>query len=130
MRNISWIGILLLFVLISCGENLGNRVEGDNICIYFQDKSDLKLAKKIGQFWKKNELVGSKKQSLKLSKEGNSYLLHLIANEPKSLDKMPFEQQKILIDLQQELSQFVGKNEKVVLVLCNSKFEEIKRISI
>lgn len=130
MRIICYVGIFLLFGLYSCGENLGNRVEGTHFCIYFQDKTDLKLVKKIGQFWKKNALIGSRKQSLKLSKSGNSYLLHLIANEPENLDKMPFEHQKLLIDLQQELTQLVGKNEKIELVLCNSKFEEKKRISI
>lgn len=118
-----------ILFLSGCGQNLGNRVEGEKITIYFEDKNDLELAKKIGKFWKENELIGSKKQTLKLEREGKNYALFLVASFPNEIATIPFEHQKLLYELQNQLDSLVPAGKKMQLVLSNSKFEELKRIS-
>jgi len=58
----------------------------------------------------------------------DGYELRLIARNPDRVKQMPFNERKLLIDLQKELMDSLNLN-GLQLVLCNSKFEPIFNIN-
>ena len=117
-----------LFLLTACGSDYGNEVRGGNLTVYFLNADDQQLAEKIARFWKENELLTDKKQDLQLTKTGDWYALHIIANEPKIVKDMPFDERRILLGLQSELQSELGVN-NFQLIVCNSSFEPIYNIN-
>lgn len=123
------IGILFLFISVSCTQGHGNKLESDQLDIYFEFREDEKLAAALGKFWKDQELIGEKKQTLRLTKDDRVYLLQLIANDPKEVSNMPFQELKLLLELQKQLNETVFEKSTCEIVLCNGSFQIIKNIN-
>ena len=122
--------ILILFVSLSaCSNKLGNRVEGDTITVYFEEKNDLELAEKIAKLWIKEDWIGITHTYLKLEKNKTNYYLKLIARDVKEAKQMPFEHRILLLDLQRKVDSLLPASKHLELVICNNKFEQIKGIN-
>ncbi len=120
--------LLVFFLLSSCGNEMGNKVVGGNLSVYYLESSDKDKAESIARYWKNNDFITTQKQDLQLVQYQDGYELRLIARNPDRVKQMPFNERKLLIDLQKELIDSLNLN-GLQLVLCNSKFEPIFNIN-
>lgn len=121
---------MLLFFVSACSKGYGNKLTDDSIDVYFDSKEDEILANNLGKFWKKKGLTGEKKQSIRLINDDEYFQVQIIANDPKSVDKISFNELKLLLDLQTELDTtvFKGKN-SCQIVICDNTFKPIFNIN-
>lgn len=115
---------LFIALIFSCSSDLGNKVVGGNLTVYYTDVNDQKLAESVAMYFKENELISTQKQDLQLVRLKNKIQLRLIATDEENIKNMPFEERKLLTDLQSDLYQQVF-NSPFELVLCNNKFEPL-----
>ncbi|MEJ6777814.1 MAG: hypothetical protein QNK85_10935 [Crocinitomicaceae bacterium] len=120
--------ILILFLFSSCGKETGSKIVGGNLSVYFLERSDKDKAESIAKYWKNNNLIAVGKQDLQLVRFQDGYELRLIAKNSKNVNKMPFNERKILSDLQRDISDSL-KLKGLQLVLCNSNFKPIFNIN-
>jgi len=120
--------LLVFFLLSSCGNEMGNKVVGGNLSVYYLESSDKDKAESIARYWKNNDFITTQKQDLQLVQYQDGYELRLIARNPDRVKQMPFNERKLLIDLQKELMDSLNLN-GLQLVLCNSKFDPIFNIN-
>lgn len=120
--------LLVYFLLASCGNDLGNKIVGGNLSVYYLESSDKNKAESIARYWKNNDLIATEKQDLQLVHFEDGYELRIIAKDPDGVSKMPFNERKLLSDLQKDLSDSVNLV-GLELVLCNSNFEPIYNIN-
>lgn len=120
--------IFILFLFISCGKEMGSKIVGGNLSVYYLEKSDKDKAESIAKYWKNNNLIAVGKQDLQLVRFQDGYELRLITKNSKNVNKMPFNERKILSDLQRDISDSL-KLKGLQLVLCNSNFKPIFNIN-
>ena len=82
--KLKYLGFLFLILLQGCNSGFGNKMTNGEIDIYYSDKKLADIADSLGMFWKKNGLVGTRKQSLKISEGEKFYQLYLI--QTKGID--------------------------------------------
>ena len=111
-------------LVLSCDSDYGNKVVGDKFSVYFTDVKDQKLAEEIAMYFKENELISSQKQDVQLVRLKKKLQLRIIANQSKDIANMPFEERKLLTELQTSLHKEVIEA-PFELVICNDKFEPI-----
>ena len=125
--------IILTILIASCSTDEGSRVVGDNLSVYYTSEWNESFAEKIAVYWKDNDLISGEKQDMKLIEYKNSYQLCIIANQTDSIETLPFEERKLLLELQKDLQETVFNKEEggmpVEIVLCNNKFETIYTIN-
>ena len=113
----------------SCSSGNGNKVSGENLDIYFTDKKDEQKATELAFFWKENNLIGKRKQSLKLLKSKDNFLLYLICTEPEKLNELPIHEKNLLLDLQDSLNAKVFNPIPCNIYLCDQEFNPLININ-
>lgn len=117
--------ISLALLILSCGGDYGNRVVGNNFTVYFTNKKDQKLAEDVAMYFKEYNLISNQKQDIQLTRVNKRFQLRLIATGSiEQVKNMPFEERKLLTELQTSLYKNVIKK-PFDLVVCNDKFEPI-----
>lgn len=119
---------LVLFLLIGCGENYGNKLESKELDIYYTDKNDEDLAREIAFFWKKTKMLGAKKQFLQLSRNKNLIQLKLIPSDKFDIEKLSFDERLTLKILQDSLNNDLQMSE-LELVIANRQFKTVYNIN-
>ena len=112
----------------SCGTDYGNQVQGGNLTVFFNEVEDQEFAERIALYWKDNQLMTESKQDLQLFHTGAKFELRLIANDPSTTTQMPFDERKLLMDLQGELRTHLAL-QQLDLVICDNEFEPIYNIN-
>ena len=120
---------LFCSILVACGTDYGHQIVGGNLTIYFDDIDDQEVAENIALFWRDKKLMSDEKQDLKLIHNDDGHHLFLIAHEPDVASEMPFDERKLLLDLQKELRDHLDKQD-IDLVICNDKFEPVYNINL
>jgi hypothetical protein len=120
--------LLVLFLFTNCGKGMGSKVVGGNLSVYYLESSDKDKAEAIAELWKNKDLITTEKQDLQLVQFQDGYELRLIANNPVSSAKIPFNERKILLNLQRAIRDRL-KFDEIELVLCNSSFDPIFNIN-
>jgi hypothetical protein len=129
MTKVKIYSFILLFSLISaCGQNYGNKLESNELDIYYTDKNDENLAREIGVFWKKNNLLGTKKQYLQLSRYKNTAQLKIIPVEKFESKYLSFDERLTLKTLQDSLNKYLTNN-NLELVIANDQFKTLYNIN-
>ena len=59
MLRYLFICLATLSILAACTKGHGNKLESDQLDIYFEFKEDEEHAAAIGKFWKENKLLGT-----------------------------------------------------------------------
>tara|TARA_R110002072_G_scaffold302097_2_gene483838 strand:- start:23617 stop:24015 length:399 start_codon:yes stop_codon:yes gene_type:complete len=128
-------GLFVAFTILltSCSSDNGHQIVGDQLTVYFDNAEDETLAEKIAFYWKDNDLLTGEKQDLKIIRADDEYVLKIIASNPKQTANMPFEELKLLLELESDLNlniQKVGKraNYPIEIVICDNQFEPIYNI--
>ena len=94
-----------------------------------RDNQDFETAKSLAKFWKDKDLIGSRKQYIKLTKEKDIYFISLIANEPENIKQLDFNARKELLDLQIQIDSILPENTKSNIVICDKNFKPIYKIN-
>lgn len=119
----------LLFVLLfSCTHDYGNRVEGGKLNVFYTADADSSNAKKLAAFFRDNKLLTGKEQTIQLYRSKNSLEIRLIATDTSNLNRMPFEERKLLIDFQKQIESHLNANEPVSLIICDNQFKPLYRL--
>lgn len=123
--------LALILALTACSKGYGNKLEGENLNVYFEFKEDEQLANSLGKFWKENDFIGARKQNIRLTKNDESYLLQLIATDHSiSTEGLSFSDHKLLFDLQNRLDSTIFKNTLgCEIVICDGSFEPLYNIN-
>lgn len=112
-----------VLILASCSEGFGNKLASEKLDVYFDDKSLEQKADDLGEYWSKNELIGDRKQSIKLTKSKAIIEVRLIRSEEFKSEKLTVEEFQLLLDLKQDIRSKVFDNKKIRLLLCNNEFK-------
>lgn len=120
----------LIVSLSSCSKGHGNLLQSEELDVYFEFQEDEQLASSLGRFWKDKGFLGSSKQSIRLTKDDEYYFVQLIASQPNNVENIPFQEMKLLMDLQNELDTTVFKEAGTVqIILCNNEFKPLYNIN-
>jgi hypothetical protein len=130
MFRLLFICFTLVLLSSACTKGHGNKLESDQLDIYFEFQEDEERAAAIGKFWKDNELLGDQKQTLRLTKDDKTYLLQLIATDKKEVKNMPFSELKLLLDLQKSINEAIFMDSKPCeILLCDGSFQVLININ-
>ncbi|HIP31817.1 MAG TPA: hypothetical protein EYG86_03555 [Crocinitomicaceae bacterium] len=119
--------IFLAILLYSCSSENGNSVVGDKLTVFYDAPVEEELAEQIAVFWKENDLLTGKKQDLKIVPDGDSFVLQIIASYPIDDFDMPFEERKLLLELEADLHEKIT-DYPIEIVICNNQFKPIYNI--
>ncbi|MBU2020214.1 MAG: hypothetical protein KJ941_11270 [Bacteroidetes bacterium] len=119
----------LLIGLFSCQQNYGNKLESNELDLYYTRIEDENFARQVGNYWKNNNFLNDQKQSLQLDFIENTYYLKLISKDTSSLKNMSFEERNILITLQNDLRKEIFPKHNFNLVLCDNQFKPLYDIN-
>ena len=123
MKGFLLVFLLPLIFLSSCAKGYGTAYVSEDVTIYYYSPKDLNQVKLLADFWKKNVLSKDKKQSLHLFRtEKGVYQLQLIASKSEFAKKLEFDEIKLLQDLENKLNKEVFTQNKIDLVICDSRF--------
>lgn len=129
MAKIKNSSLFLLFILLSaCGQDYGNKLESNEIDIYFTNQKDEEIARNIAVYWKEHNLLGNKKQFLQLENDGNNFFLKLIPSEKFQSDQFSYDERASLKKLQDSLQAIVAP-QHLELVIANSQFKTLYNIN-
>ena len=120
--------IFLITIVSSCSSEYGSSIVGDQLTVYFNSPSEEHIAEQIALYWKNNDLLTGQKQDLKVVESDDGvYVLKIIASEPKENFSIPFEQRKLLIELENDLNEKIADS-PVEIVICNNQFKPIYNV--
>lgn len=105
-----------------------HKVIGDQLTVYFFDADDEQFAVELANYWKQNGFITGKKQDLQISQRNGVYIVSMIANQPKEVNSISFEERKLLVELEKDIEATVFNGETTELEVCNAKFERIYEV--
>ncbi len=120
--------LFFLISLTACSSNTENRVNGDNLTVYFPDASNEQFAEKVAIYWKDNDLITGVNQDLQLINTKEGYQLNLIQSDAFKNEQVKFEDQKLLSILKDSLENKIF-NANLIIAVCNNKFEPIYKVN-
>lgn len=106
---------------------MGDRVDNGNLSVYFLEGVDKEKAIQFSRFWKKNELVGEKKQIIQLEKVEEVIHVKLIERESYHSDPFTIEEEALLQDLERKLEKVVFEQEVEIVITDNTFRPILKR---
>jgi hypothetical protein len=119
----------IFLTITGCSNNFGNRLEGENLAVFYVDKKDKELATKLAFFWKDNGLIGSEPQNVRYFSSGKRHFVQLIPSDKFDSRLFSFDERKLLMELQKDLDSAVFNYVGCEIILCNEKFEPILNIN-
>ena len=120
----NFIFLLLLSLFVSCGINLGNRVDSPNLKVYYSQKVTKNQAIDFSNFWQLNGMVGNELQTIRISSIENVIHIQLIQNRIYNGKVIDINEISQLQELERNLEKEVFDAD-VSIIICNDKFEEL-----
>ncbi|MCC5923611.1 MAG: hypothetical protein JJT77_07480 [Crocinitomicaceae bacterium] len=120
----SWIVGMLLLVL-SCAAPLGNRVDGNNLKVYYLEGVSKAMAVDFAQFWILNGFVGDKEQTIQLMMDDSKVIVKLIEKERYQDEALEINEIALLQDLERTLMNELFDKE-VRVWICDNTFRPLK----
>ena len=118
--------ILLIFtslLFMGCSSGFGNKLSGDKLDVYFDDKELQEKANNLGEYWSKNGLIRDRKQSIKLTKSKKLLEVRLIRSDEFKSEELTVEELQLLLNLKQNIQSKVFDNKEIRLLLCDNEFK-------
>jgi hypothetical protein len=123
IKRLLIICFLISNVVSSCSKGYGTSYIQKNLTIYYTNKNDLKLAKSLADYWFTNGLIGEKKQAIRLFLLDNkNRQVQLIALKKIDANSLKFEEIEEIQKLENDLNKTIFKDNKVDVVICDSRF--------
>ncbi|MFT5581357.1 MAG: hypothetical protein ACI9G9_000606 [Psychromonas sp.] len=121
--------LLTFFGLTSCQQNYGNRLESNELDVYYSHNQDEELARKVAVYWKENDFLTQTKQTLRLNREGDVVHFQLLVSDKESIKELSFDERKQLLGLQKDVQRKAFGDTQVELVICDNQFVELYNIN-
>lgn len=118
---------LVLLLFASCEGNSYHQIKGGEFTVNYSDQGITEQATELAKYWKENDLIVEGKQDIALFFNDGIWIVKLIANDPK--EELTFEERKLFIELENDLSERVFNGNPVSIQISNKKFETIYEIS-
>jgi hypothetical protein len=123
IKRLLIICFLISNVVSSCSKGYGTSYIQKNLTIYYTNKNDLKLAKSLADYWFTNGLIGEKKQAIRLfNLDNKNRQVQLIALKKIDANSLKFEEIEEIQKLENDLNKTIFKDNKVDVVICDSRF--------
>lgn len=130
MRRTFFVSIILISIVSSCAKGYGTAYIQKNLTIYYINNKDINLVKSLSNYWFEHKLIGRKSQSLRLYHDNNKVnQLQLISNDLVNVKKLNFEEIKALQELENDLNKTIFQNNKIDLVVCDSRFNVVNDLN-
>lgn len=114
---------LISSVVSSCLKGYGTSYIQKNLTVYYTNRNDLKLAKKLADYWFVNGLIGDKAQTIRVFNVDNkNRQVQLIALKKLDVNSLKFEEIEEIQKLENDLNKTIFKDNKVDVVICDSRF--------
>lgn len=117
---------LCLSLLFGCGIPMGNRIDANNLQVYYLEGVSKATAIDFATYWRNNDFVGDRKQVIQLDKDENGYLLKLIEREIYHEETLEIDEQAKLQELERTLEDEVF-DDNVAIVITDNTFRPIER---
>lgn len=121
--------IILIVVLIcasfACGSGFGHKLKSEKLEVYYSDKKLEPLADSLGHYWTKNNLIGKRKQFLKLVETKKGIQVLVIQSPEFPTTELSFEENNLLDSLRKDLQIAVFNNKPTSIVICDNQFKPI-----
>jgi hypothetical protein len=114
--------------LTACGASYGNKLESDELDIFYTKIENEDFARNIAKYWKEHDFLGAKKQYLQLAEENEVLLLKIIPTEKFNSESFTFDERAKLKELQDSLQPLV-RPKRLELVIAKRNFEPIYNIN-
>jgi len=118
--------LLSLILFASCEGDSYHKVKGGDFTVNYTDRGITEEATALARYWKENNLIAEGKQDIALFFVDKIWIVKLIAGNPK--EPLTFEERKLLIELENDLSEKVFHGDPVSIQISNSKFETVYEI--
>lgn len=114
-------------LLLSCGMPLGDRVDSENLSVYFEAGISKEEAITFSRFWQKNNFVGEAKQTIQLAPVSQQTVqVKLIENESYNEQPISIQEASLLSELKRQLEREVFGRE-VIIVITDNTFRPLER---
>jgi hypothetical protein len=123
MKGCALVFLFSVLILLSCAKGYGTAYVSGDVSIYYYSPEDLNQVKALAEFWNRNNLSNKKKQFLRIVKtDKGNYQLQLIAFKSELAQRLKFDEIKLLQGLENKLNKEVFTQNKIDLVICDSRF--------
>lgn len=123
MKGCLIVFLFTVFIVSSCAKGYGKVYVTGNVSIYYYSPNDLNQVKTLAEFWNRNNLSKKKKQFLRVFKtDKGNYQLQLIVSKSELVHNLKFDEIKLLQELENKLNKEVFTQNKIDLVICDSRF--------
>jgi hypothetical protein len=124
------LSFFLLSFLYACNLTGDYVLEDGSLKVYYDQESIKSTAASFAAYWKKENYLGDREQSIKLVLDENSqkYEVRIILRKdfnPK--EKLAFNELQILERIQHDLNANVFKAVPCELVICDNKFQVLQK---
>lgn len=113
-------------VLLGCGIPMGNRVDANNLQVYYLENVSKSKAIAFAEFWKSNGFVGDRKQVIQLDKDDKGYSVKIIERSDYHEENLNIEEQSQLQELEYTLEEEVFDDNATIIITDNT-FRPIER---
>jgi hypothetical protein len=119
--------LLLIGLLFSCGMPMGNRVDANNLQVYYLDGVEKESAIRFARYWRDMGFIGEQQQVIQLDRDAEGTLiLKLIEREIYHDEALNIQEISLIQQLQRDLAQEVF-NEPIFIVITDNTFRPIER---
>jgi hypothetical protein len=118
-----FLSLLLIVVFIqSCGMPMGDRVDAENLKVYYMEGVDQQQAIRFARYWRDNGFIGDRQQYIQLSRDEHGIVLvKLIEREMYREDELSIIELSLIQQLQRDLASDVFE-EEVEVVITGDRF--------
>lgn len=121
------VGILLFLAFVSCGVNMGDRIDTESLSVYFLPGVEKDQAVAFAEYWRDNGFLGENKQVIQLEKEKDVILIKLIENENFHNEPISITEEAMLQDLERYLKRNIFQREVEIVITDNTFRPILKR---
>jgi hypothetical protein len=115
-------GFVLALILISgCAAPLGDRIDGENLKVYYLEDVSKQMAIDFAKYWIANGFVGEKEQTIQLLTDEDKVIVKLIEKESYHDESLGISEVAMLQDLERVLKSDVFQKD-VRIWICDDTF--------
>lgn len=118
----------LTLVSAACGGSYGNKLESEELDVFYTKIQFEEDARKIALYWKEHALLGTQKQYLQLDEHHGVYHLKLVSTDNFDPTTFSFDERALLKSLQDSLQAVVAPK-RLEIVIAKNNFETVFNIN-
>ena len=117
--------VTALILITGCAAPLGDRVDGENLKVYYLEDVSKQMAIDFAKYWIANGFVGEKEQTIQLLTDEDKVIVKLIEKESYHDESLGISEVAMLQDLERVLKSDVFQKD-VRIWICDDTFYPLK----